>query len=204
MSVARRASVLLLVAYPVAVHYGVITTDYSPAVLVLAVIAGMLAGNWRGSFRVLHALAAVLLVMLTALALADRFALLLWPPLLIYFGLAVLFALTLLPGRQPLVTRIATLLDGELDTAALRYTRRVTAAWAVFLCLLGAVSLLLACCGSRELWSLFTNLLGYILVLGFFLAEFSLRRRCLPQLPRRSFAGFMAAMARIDPRSWRQ
>jgi Predicted membrane protein len=204
MSVARRASVLLLIAYPVAVHYGVIFADYGPAVLVLAAIAGMLAGQRPGGFRVLPALVAVLLVVLVARALADHFALLLWPPLLIYFGLAMLFALSLLPGRQALVTRIATLLDGELDTAALRYTRRVTAAWALFLALLGMISLGLACCGSRELWSLFTNLLGYGLILVFFAAEFALRRRCLPQLPRRSFAGFMAAMVRLDPRSWRQ
>lgn len=204
MSVARRASVLLLITYPVAVHYGVIYADYGPAVLVLAAIAGVLAGNRQGGFRPVSALAAVLLVLLAVLVLADRFTLLLWPPLLIYFGMSALFALTLLPGRQPLVTRIATVLDGELDATALRYTRWVTAAWAVFLSLLGVISLWLACCGSRELWSLFTNLWGYGLILVFFCVEFALRRRCLPHLPRRSFVGFMTAMVRLDPRSWRQ
>lgn len=203
MSVARRASVLLLIAYPIAVHYGVIFADYGPAVLVLALIAGVLAGARQDGFRLWPAIVAAALVLLVALILADRFALLLWPPLLIYFGLAMLFALSLLPGRRPLVTRIASLLDGELDVAALRYTRWVTAGWAVFLSLLGVTSLWLACCGTREMWSLFTNLWGYGLILLFFGAEFALRRRCLPQLPRRSFVDFLLAMARLDPRSWR-
>lgn len=204
MSLARRASVLLLIAYPVAVHYGVLTAAYGPAVVVLAAIAGLLAGSRADGFRLLPALLAVTLVLAAALLLADRYALLLWPPLLIYFGLAALFAASLLPGRQPLVTRIATLLDGELDAAALRYTRRVTLAWALFLAVLGLISITLACCGTREAWSLFTNLFGYLSILTFFAVEFLLRRRCLPQLPQRSFAAFMAALARLDPGSWRR
>ncbi|MEW6647139.1 MAG: septation protein IspZ [Pseudomonadota bacterium] len=204
MSLARRASVLLLIAYPAAVHYGVLTASYGPAVGVLAAIAGLLAGRRTDGFLLLPALLAVALVLAVALLLADGYALLLWPPLLIYFGLAALFAISLLPGQQPLVTRIATLLDGELDAAALRYTRRVTLAWALFLMVLGLISIILACCGTREAWSLFTNLLGYLLILAFFAVEFLLRRRCLPHLPQRSFVAFMAAMARLDTGSQRR
>lgn len=203
MMPARRASLLLLIAYPCSVHYGVVSNDYRPAVIVIAAAAAWLAGQRAHGFRWLPALAAVLAVSAAALAVTDHFELMILPPLLIYFGLAAVFALTLLPGRQALVTRIATLLDGEPDAAVRRYTRRVTAAWAVFLLLLGGCSVWLACCGTREAWSLFTNLYGYLLILGFFLGEFLLRRRCLPQVPRRSFAGFLAAMARLDRRSLR-
>lgn len=199
--VARRASLLLLIAYPCSVHYGVVSNDYRPAVIVIAAIAALLAGRRPQGFRWLPAVAAVLVVLLAALTVKDRFDLMILPPLLIYFGLAAVFALTLLPGRLALVTRIAALLDGEPDAAVQTYTRRVTAAWAVFLSLLGACSLWLACCGTREAWSLFTNLYGYLLILGFFLGEFLLRRRCLPQVPRRSFVAFLAAMARLDRRS---
>ncbi|WP_172600403.1 septation protein IspZ [Sulfurivermis fontis] len=196
---------LLLITYPVTVHYGVLTAAYIPAVVVLAAIAGLQAGNRTDGFRILPALLAMTLVLSVALLLADnKYILLLWPPLLIYFGLAALFAVSLLPGRQPLVTRIATLLDGALDEAALRYTRRVTLVWALFLTVLGLISIVLACCGTREAWSLYTNLLGYLLILAFFAVEFLWRRRCLPQLPRRSFTAFMAALVRLDPGSWRR
>lgn len=203
MSVARRASVLLLIAYPVAVHYGILATDFGPALLILAAMAAMAAGQRATGFHVLPAAMAALLVLLAAWWLADGFILLLWPPLFIYFGLAALFALSLMPGRMPVVTRIASMLDGELDTSVLRYTRHVTIAWALFLFSLGSASVWLACCGSREAWSLFTNWIGYGLILAFFCAEFFWRRRCLPQLPRRSFAAFMVALMRIHPRSWR-
>lgn len=203
MSMARRASLLLLIAYPCSVHFGVVTTHYGPAVIVLAIIAATLAGRRGNGFRLLPALAAALLVGVAAVVARDDFAVVSWPPLLIYFGLALVFAASLLPGRQPLVTRIATLLDGEPDARVRRYTRRVTAAWALFLALLGVISLWLACCGSRAAWSLFTNLLGYLLIFGFFLGEFLWRRRCLPQLPRRSFPHFVVAMLRLDSRGGR-
>ncbi|MDR9437177.1 MAG: ketosynthase [Thiohalophilus sp.] len=198
--VARRASSLLVIVYPVAVHYGVVTGHFLPAILALAVLAAVLAG-WRAQgFRYLPALLVAAAISLFGWTLQDRFELLIWPPLLIYFGLATVFALSLLPGHEPLVTRFARLLDGEPDPAVRRYTRNVTLAWVLFLSLLGVISVLLVCCASRQWWSLFTNLLGYLLVLLFFLAEFVLRRRRFPQRARYSFIGFMRAMARLGTR----
>ncbi len=197
---ACRTSSLLVIAYPVAVHYGVITGRFLPAIVALAVLASVLAG-WRAQgFRYLPALLVATLIILLGLTLQDRFDLLIWPPLLFYFGLATVFALSLLPDREPLVTRFARLLDGEPDMAVRRYTRNVTLAWALFLSLLGVISVLLVCCASRQWWSLFTNLLGYLLVLLFFLAEFVLRRRRFPQRAQYSFIDFLRAMARLGSR----
>ncbi|WP_208321298.1 COG4648 family protein [Thiohalophilus thiocyanatoxydans] len=197
---ARRASSLLVIAYPVAVHYGVVTGHFFPAIVVLGVLAGVLAGVRTQGFRYLPALLIATLVILLGLNLQDRFELLIWPPLLFYFGIAALFALSLLPGQEPLVTRFARLLDGEPDAAVRRYTRQVTLAWVLFLTLLGVVSVLLACCASRQEWSLFTNLLGYLLVLLFFFIEFVLRRRRFPQRSRYGFIGFMRNMVQLVSR----
>ncbi|MFA5628186.1 MAG: septation protein IspZ [Thiohalomonadaceae bacterium] len=201
---AQRASWLLLLAYPAAVHYGVLTASYTPAIILLAVITGLLAGKGSSGFRPCYALLAAALVIFVAFILADNYSLFLWPPLLIYFAMASLFAVSLFPGRTPLVTRIAALLDGELDAATQRYTRTVTAAWAVFLATLGIISLSLAYCGTRQAWSLFTNLIGYLLILGFFIIEFFMRYRCLPHLPQRSFFNFLQTMARLKLTSWRK
>lgn len=204
MKIAQVAPLGLLVSYSVAVHYGVLSLNFFPALIALSALLALLAGQTKAGFRPLRALAAAGAVLVLAGFMPSAQSLFLAPPLLIYFGMAGLFAMSLLPDRIPLVTRIARLLDGEPDRETRDYTRTITLAWALFLAALGGVSLLLACCAEPRMWSLFTNVLGYLLILGFFVLEFGLRRRCLPQLPRRSFAQFMLAMLKLDPASWRR
>ncbi|MDZ7663101.1 hypothetical protein [Thiohalophilus sp.] len=197
---ARRASPLLLLVYLVAVHYGVMTGSFVPAIVALALLAATLAGLCAQEFHYAGALLVATVILAAGWIVKDQFNLLVLPPLLFYFGLAMVFAVSLLPGREPLVTRFARLLDGEADVAVQRYTWKVTLAWALFLLLLGVVSLLLACCASRQSWSLFTNLLGYVLVLVFFIVEFAWRKRRFPRRSQYSFIGFMRAMGRLGSR----
>jgi uncharacterized membrane protein len=61
-----------------------------------------------------------------------------------------------------------------------RYTRRVTLAWAIFFTTLTALIAVLYATASRAVWSAFVNFAALPLVAAMFAAEYAVRRRVLP------------------------
>ena len=117
--------------------------------------------------------------------------------LTICLSLAWWFGSSLLPGAQPVVTRIAHAVHGDLPPAIHAYSRRVTAAWAVFLLGLALASLALFAFASREAWSVFANLLLFPLVAGMFLAEYAYRTWRFPWFAHASLAQGITAFQRL-------
>jgi uncharacterized membrane protein len=106
------------------------------------------------------------------------------PPLLAALGnlLAGLrFGVTLLPGREPLISRYSRFDAAGPPDAEGRYTRRLTAVWAL---VLGgfALAFLLAALGFLPAGP--PTRLQPALCAALFLGEHVLRRRCFPQLGR--------------------
>jgi uncharacterized membrane protein len=97
-----------------------------------------------------------------------------------------------------LVTRIAGVMHESLSPRLRGYTRAVTWAWVVFFSALLVEVVILALYAAPETWSLYTNFINYLLVGGFFLLEFLLRRWALPAHERLGFVAFFRALARID------
>jgi uncharacterized membrane protein len=98
-------------------------------------------------------------------------------PVVLNLSLAALFGRTLFGGREPMIGRFARLeRGGELPPDLARYTRGLTAAWTVFFVAMAATSLGLAFWGTLLAWSLFTNVVNYLLVAVFFVAEYLYRR----------------------------
>ena len=56
------------------------------------------------------------------------------------------------------------------------YTLRLTRAWVVFFALMAGISITLAITGPVAAWSLFSNVLNYLLVALFFVLEYIYRR----------------------------
>jgi uncharacterized membrane protein len=116
------------------------------------------------------------------------------PPVLVPAFLAWIFGQTLLPARTPLIERLVVMLHGP-DTvpedAVLVYARHLTLAWTVLFIGLAATNLLLAIFAEPEQWSLFANLIAYLIVLVFFMAEYAYRRRRFPQQPYRNMLEFV-------------
>lgn len=193
---------LLLIAFPVAAHAGVSTTTPLPAVLLLlGITATGVYRAWRRnapSVAMAHGVALVALGLLLWLDL-EAYALFATPEVITLL-LAYLFAVTLLPGRIPLVTRFASAVDGDLPPEVARYTRQATVAWALFLVLLHLEGWALLLLATPEFWSLFANGLNYLFILLFFALEFAVRRRRLPHWEKRSFGGFLVALSRTDLR----
>ena len=142
------------------------------------------------------------------------------PPVLVPAFLAWVFGHTLAGRQTPLIAQLVSLLHApgdEIDAAVWPYARRLTLAWTVLLTAVATTNLVLAAlvvpdgllmaagvvppfAVSPDVWSLFANLLGYLLVAAFFLIEYAYRRRRFPQQPYRNFFDFLARTIAASPR----
>lgn len=109
----------------------------------------------------------------------------------LYGLLAFTFGRSLRAGDTPLCTRLADRVHGPLTPLELRYTRRVTAAWALLFGAITAAIFILFVSAPLRVWSLFANFGTLPLVALMFVAEYLVRRRVVPQADRR---GILAAM----------
>ncbi len=188
----------LLLAYPVAVHLGVLYGQLLPALLILCtllLLPSLLARHWRGLLLGGALLLAVGLLWWWAKLKPEQLFYL--PPLAILLLLWWLFARSLLPGQRPLATRIAALMHEQLSPTLLRYTRAVSWAWLMVLSLLLLQLAWLSCCAEPWLWSLFANFLNYLILGAVFLLEFALRYLFLAPQDRLGALAFFRSLSRI-------
>jgi uncharacterized membrane protein len=108
-----------------------------------------------------------------------------------YSVMALSFGQSLMGRRQALCTLLADKVHGPLTPQEVLYTRRVTAAWALFFLMIAATTLGLFAFASLRIWSLFANFCVLPLIGLMFAGEYAVRRRALPQVPRR---GILAAV----------
>ncbi len=113
----------------------------------------------------------------------------------IYGTLFLTFALTLRPGREPLISAMARRLHGPITPPLARYTRRVTMAWTGFFLAQLTTSVALFVFAPLVIWSFFVNILDIPLVAAMFAAEYAVRLRCLADPPRHSLAQIIAMVA---------
>jgi uncharacterized membrane protein len=181
-------------------------TRAAALVALLPLVGSILVLAWSTRWRLLAVGAA------SALAACP---LLLWPERgldlsAIYLGqyvavqaaLAALFGRTLARGREPLVTRLARSVHGELPPPIDRYTRAVTLAWTLFFVAMAASAILLYVLAPRSTWSSFVNLLTVPCVAAMFAIEYAVRRVRFPWFRHASvMAGvraFLQAFGRRD------
>lgn len=157
-------------------HLGAVTGRPGVAAAGLLLVAwSLLAARARAGRAVLFG-ALALAVAVTGTILAPATVLYV-PPLAVYLGLGVYFGASLRRGREPVVSRFARVEHGaELPPDLVRYTRTLTSLWVVFFGVMACVSLGLALWGGMEAWSVFTNLVDYVLVATFFVGEYLYRR----------------------------
>jgi len=98
------------------------------------------------------------------------------PHAMAYLTLLVVFAVSLQPGREAIVTILARKARGALSGEVVRYTRRVTLAWCLFFVaqLMGSLVLLLI--APLDAWSLFVNLCNLPLIGAMLCAEYIYRQ----------------------------
>ena len=101
----------------------------------------------------------------------------------VYGLVAVTFARSLFAGRVPICTQLAEKIHGALAPVQIAYTRRATAAWAVFYVLMTMTILILFFTSSRRIWSFFVNVVAFGLIMVAGIANHAVRRRVLPRHP---------------------
>jgi uncharacterized membrane protein len=143
---------------------------------------------WRSAYRLaalaLAALAAVLVFSYWRILQSNFPLLYLLEDIGFYGLLSVTFARSLVGGRVPLCTYWADLVHGPLPAQVTRYTRKATAAWALFFALVGAASLALYVFAPLRVWSAFSYFVTFPLVVLMFVGEYAVRRSVLPPLHR--------------------
>jgi uncharacterized membrane protein len=219
------ARLLLALAYPWLAHLASHRHDGTLAAIALGDLAVIVLLESLVRRRPVAWLAlAVIAVGLVALARSPHAVLpLLLVPAVIVALVAWTFGRTLFKHRTPLITRMVSLIDHiavrDLTPDLMRYTRQLTATWALVLGVLALVDLALALCAvpggvldsvgivppvavSNDTWSWVANGLIYGLVGGLFVGEYFFRIRRFPGRDA-SFFDFLRKMAGIGPAAWR-
>lgn len=179
---------LLLAAYPLFAHFGSVASFdgwFAVAVAVGPVMALTIIYAMKSSYRTPMLLACGGVIIYLLLHQATIGQNLVW----IYFAqhagsnaiLCYVFGRSLRHGRNPLVSRMAMLLEGSLQPEVARYTRQVTYAWALFFGLTSTLSTLLFFLAPLTVWSMFANILYLPLLLAMFGVEYLVRVVVLPR-----------------------
>lgn len=98
-------------------------------------------------------------------------AVVLAPSIILNLLLFLLFGHTLLPGREPLITRFRRLEAGHVAPMFVSYTRRLTIAWTAMFAVASAASACAAAWGDIALWSWIAFIGTPVASLSFFLGE---------------------------------
>ena len=192
------AIIVFVVAYAGLSHYGnsvARTHDLGVCLALAPVLSVALLLVWRWTH-----LSVALLAGVVAAMLLRRY----WPVLESNFSIvyllqeggfyslmAVSFGQSLRKGHVALCTQLADQLHGPLTPQETLYTRRVTAAWALFFASITAATLGFFVFAPLHIWSLFANFCVVPLIGIMFAGEYAVRRRVLPQAQRR---GIFAAV----------
>ncbi len=219
----RGLPLALALAFPALAHASAVTASLELATAAVACLLILACLPLRAKpvlALAVFAAGAGLLVLLYASGHAHLPLML--PPVLFNLAIGLYFARSLAPGRMPLIERIVRALNnGEVhhpDVPA--YARAWTRAWAWILLALAAVNAALALLAEPkglllglgvmpplsvplELWSLFANLLNYLIVAVVFIAEYVYRSRRFPHSDYGGFVGFLKRVGRLGPAFWR-
>lgn len=221
------AGLLAALAYPLLAHaaavldHGAIAVCAAALLLVLLLLPALRRGSVVALLALVAGLAGLLWLGRSGWAMLPLYA----PPVLLNALVAWLFGRSLLRGRVPLVERMARALRGAeqpLDPRVAAYARRVTLGWTVLLASLAGVNLVLALLAApgglllamqltppvtvpQTVWSLFANLLNYLLVVLAFVLEYLWRGHRFPDHGRHGgLAAFSGRVLKLGPAFWRQ
>jgi uncharacterized membrane protein len=116
----------------------------------------------------------------------------------IHATLAAVFGMTLLPGREALITALARRVHGRLTPDMAAYSRKVTLAWAIYFVAMGSISIVLFVFTPFEVWATFANFGTPLSMALLFVAEHLLRYRLHPEFERATLGAAMRAFSQRD------
>jgi uncharacterized membrane protein len=174
----------LSIAYPLIVYY--FSDHLSPFCLILGIVCLLLARAtlplWHknkplsaSEKNTIYLSLLVALVMLILYSWDHHRAPLLYP-VVMSLSLAIVMGFTLLYPPS-LIERFARLLEPNLNSSGVRYTRKVTIAWLVFGVLNAIFASITVVLNDRAIWTLYNGLISYILMGLLMISEYLIRKR---------------------------
>ena len=113
----------------------------------------------------------------------------------IHVLLAFVFGLTLVGGRESLVTALARRVHGTMTAAMAAYSRKVTVVWTVYFVAMALLSLALYALAPFATWAAFANLATPLALIALFVGEYLLRYRLHPEFERATLSQALNAYA---------
>jgi uncharacterized membrane protein len=175
--------VLVLVGAPLAAHLAlVMRRGTAVAAILIAIQAALIAWIASSSLtqRAFHvgacASVALFVLILSRFTVSGPLVASAVPHAMAYLTLLVVFAVSLQPGREAIVTILARKGRGALSGEIVRYTRRVTWAWCWFFVAQLMCSLVLLLFAPLDAWSLFVNLCNLPLIGAMLCTEYTYRQ----------------------------
>lgn len=114
----------------------------------------------------------------------------------IHATLAIVFGLTLLPRREPLITALARRVHGSLTPEMAAYSRKVTLVWTLYFAAMGTVSVVLYAVAPFDVWATYANFGTPLSMALLFIGEHLLRYRLHPEFERATLGAAMRAYSR--------
>lgn len=211
------------VAYPIVAHVAVARGSAAWAIgaMTLLAAAALLPGLLQARLFAWSSVPIVAGVCWLLARASTPVVLLYIAPILVPAFMAWVFGHTLSGARTPLIAQLIRVLhendDQQPEPAVWSYARRLTLAWTVFFVALAGANLLLAALAEPDglllasgvrppiavpqfWWSMFANLIGYLLVAAFFAIEYAYRRHLFPQQPYRNMYDFLRQATSAMPR----
>jgi uncharacterized membrane protein len=177
--VIRLPAVAAFAAYALVAHVALTRHDPRVAAAGLALLAwGVLLNAMPAAWAAITAAGAVAGVTWIAPAFPDL--VLRASPVVINGVLCAVFGLTLRRGHEPLITRFARMEHATLPADVETYTRRLTALWTLFFATMAVTTVALEIVASRTVYSLFSNLINWLLLAAFLVGEYRYRRVRFP------------------------
>jgi uncharacterized membrane protein len=217
----RQVTTAFAFAYPLVAHLAVARSSAKLTIAAIALLAlsALLRSLVQGRLMAWLAIPPVIVACWWLLRSSLHMLPLYLPPVLVPAFLAWVFGQTLLTGRTPLIEQWVHMLhapDAVPERAAIVYARRLTVVWTVLFVVLASSNLLLAALAEpdglllasgytppvtvpQEWWSLFANLIAYVIVVAFFAVEYAYRRRRFPRQPYRNMLEFVQRLLATVP-----
>ena len=201
----NKLAIILMLAYPAVAHTALWLEQPLFVISYLVFIFSLFAMDKCINRHWYSGLALWILIAFVTYFIQQTYAqyLIYLPSIFILFSLFLLFSHSLQKGQTPLITHYAIILNNKqkLDEQHFSYTRSLTLVWAIFLLSMVIISITLAVFYSLASWSLFSNIISYVLITIFFVLEFFFRKRYFPNIPslKGGFFKYIRTIIKIRP-----
>lgn len=172
-------SAIILLAYPLAVYFGIHHFGMQAVVVFLALVfLYRLLANKKAKLKELKQITLITsvigIILMFLSAIFKQYDWLTYYPVVVSLCLFSVFFISLYQS-QSIIERLARIQEPELPESAISYVRKVTQIWCVFFIINASIALY-TCFQPLEVWTLYNGLISYLAIGLLFFMEWLVRQ----------------------------